>query len=62
MLLINWYENGEHYIGLHSDDEKTTKETTYYNLNNNHVYIMGGNFQKLIDIVFPNKKMLKKAE
>ena len=22
MLLINWYENGEHYIGLHSDDEK----------------------------------------
>lgn len=21
-LLINWYENGQHYIGAHSDDEK----------------------------------------
>ena len=22
MILLNWYENGNHYIGLHADDEK----------------------------------------
>ena len=22
MILVNWYENGDHYIGMHSDDEK----------------------------------------
>ena len=24
-ILLNWYENGEHYIGSHSDDEKQLK-------------------------------------
>lgn len=26
MILANWYVNGEHYIGMHSDDEKQIKK------------------------------------
>ena len=28
MLLLNWYENGEHYIGMHSDNEKQMVENS----------------------------------
>ena len=28
MILVNWYVNGEHYIGMHSDDERQIKNDT----------------------------------
>ena len=28
MMLINWYRNGNDYIGMHSDDEKQLKENS----------------------------------
>ena len=28
MLLVNWYRNGEDYIGMHSDDEREIKKNS----------------------------------
>lgn len=27
MMLLNWYQDGNHYIGYHRDDEKQLKQT-----------------------------------
>ena len=46
-ILINWYENGNHYIGSHSDDEKSL-------IKNSNIYCFS--FGQERDFIVQNKK------
>ena len=47
MALVNWYENGEHYIGYHSDDEKQL-------IPNSPIYCFSFGVER--DFILKNKK------